>query len=96
MRVPVSHLYVRVCVRVHECVGCVYWWLCEGAVNAIFSLASMLFCCPLLLYNFRIRRVNATVGPSSAYWFMHEDCATPRTPRTPRMLRTLHLSDAVT
>lgn len=54
------------CVRVPACV-CPRVCVCEGAVIAIFSLASLPFCCLLLLYNFRIRRVNvAASGQASA------------------------------
>lgn len=55
---------VRGCLLVCACF-CVC--VCEGAVIAIFSLASLPFCCLLLLYNFRIRRVNvAASGQASA------------------------------
>lgn len=58
--------FVSVCEGACLCVPasvCV----CEGAVIAIFSLASLPFCCLLLLYNFRIRRVNvAASGQASA------------------------------
>lgn len=59
-------MYACMLVCANVCVFvCVCQWLCEGAVNAIFSLASMLFCCPLLLYNFRIRRVNAAASQAA-------------------------------